>query len=71
MEADFVEMQVLIRLLVDYANMTATEHALLNQIEITTSEEERLVLEELSSRNQYVATLLPIRIVGVKGDCQT
>ncbi|KAK4020711.1 hypothetical protein OUZ56_002666 [Daphnia magna] len=41
------------------------------RIEIATSEEERLVLEELSSRNQYVATLLPIRIDGVKGDCRT
>ncbi|KAK4002481.1 hypothetical protein OUZ56_004305 [Daphnia magna] len=46
MEADFVETQVLIRLMVDYANMAA-------------------------KRNQYVATPLPIRIVGVKGDCRT
>ncbi|KZS07592.1 GMP synthase [Daphnia magna] len=64
MEADFVETQVLIRLMVDYANMEAKEHALLNRIEIATSEEERHVLEELSRRHQYVATLLPIRIVG-------
>ncbi|KAK4026913.1 hypothetical protein OUZ56_015936 [Daphnia magna] len=47
------------------------EHALLNQIEImTTEEEESLLLEELSSHNQFVATLLPIRTVGVKGDCR-
>ncbi|KZS01933.1 GMP synthase, partial [Daphnia magna] len=46
-------------------------YALLNRIEIATSEEERHVLEERSRRNQYVATLLPIRIVGVKGDCRT
>ncbi|KZS11745.1 putative GMP synthase [Daphnia magna] len=52
MEADFDEKQVLIRLMVDYAKMT--------------SEEDRFLLEELSSRNQYVATLLPIRIVGVQ-----
>ncbi|KAK4008276.1 GMP synthase [glutamine-hydrolyzing] [Daphnia magna] len=71
MEADFGETQVLIRLMVDYANMAAKEHALLNRIEIATSEEERLLLEELSSRNQYVATLLPIRTVGVQGDCRT
>ncbi|KZS15635.1 putative GMP synthase [Daphnia magna] len=66
MEADFVETQVLIRLMVDYANMAAKEHVLLNRMEIATLEEERLVLEELSSRSQYVATLLNIRIVGVK-----
>ena len=66
MEADFGETQVLIRLMVDYANMAAKEHALLNRIEAATSEEDRLLLEELSSRNQYIATLLPIRTVGVQ-----
>ncbi|KAK4014250.1 hypothetical protein OUZ56_026780 [Daphnia magna] len=40
MEADFGETQVLIRLMVNYANMAAKEHALLNRIEIATSEEE-------------------------------
>ncbi|KZS06656.1 GMP synthase [Daphnia magna] len=71
MEADFGETQVLIRLMVDYANMAAKKHALLNRIEIATSEEERILLEELSSRNQYVATLLPICAVGVQEDCRT
>ncbi|KZS21761.1 putative GMP synthase [Daphnia magna] len=68
MEADFGETQVLIRLMVDNANMAAKEHALLNRIEITTSEEERFLLEELSSRKQYVASLLSIRAVGVQGE---
>ncbi|KZS01492.1 putative GMP synthase [Daphnia magna] len=63
MEAGFGETQVLIRLIVDYTNMVAKEHALLNRIEIATLEEERVLLKELSSRNQYVATLLPIRAV--------
>lgn len=71
MEADFGETQVLIRLMVDYANMAAKEHALLNRIEAATSEEDRLLLEELSSRNQYVATLLPIRTVGVQVNLET
>lgn len=66
MEADFGETQVLVRLMVDYANATAKEHALLNRIEAATSEEERQLLEELSNRNQYLATLLPIRTVGVQ-----
>ena len=52
--------------MVDYANMAAKEHALLNRIEAATSEEERMQLEELSSHSQYVATLLPIRTVGVQ-----
>ncbi|KAK4015007.1 hypothetical protein OUZ56_027523 [Daphnia magna] len=37
-----------------------------SQATIATSEEERLFLEELSSHNQYVTTLLPIRTVGVQ-----
>ncbi|KAK4020748.1 hypothetical protein OUZ56_002698 [Daphnia magna] len=52
--------------MVHYANIAAKEHDLLNRIEIGTSEEERLLLEVLSSHNQYVATLLPIRTVGVQ-----
>ncbi|KAK4010401.1 GMP synthase [glutamine-hydrolyzing] [Daphnia magna] len=71
MEADFGETQVLIWLMVDYANMAAKEHALLNRIDIATLEEERFLLEELSIREQYVATLLSIRAVGVQGDCRT
>jgi hypothetical protein len=66
LEANFDETQVLIRSMVHYANIAAKEHALLNRIEIVTSEEERLLLGELSSRNQYVATLLPIRTIGVQ-----
>ncbi|KAK4008149.1 hypothetical protein OUZ56_013301 [Daphnia magna] len=71
MEADFGETQVLIRLMIDYANMAAKEHALLYRIEIATSGEERFLLEELSIRKQFVAKLLSIRAVGVQGDCRT
>ncbi|KZS01860.1 Uncharacterized protein APZ42_001351 [Daphnia magna] len=58
-------------MMVDYAaNMAGKERALLNWIEIATSEEERHLLEELSSCNQNVATLLLIRNVVVQGDCR-
>ncbi|KZS21549.1 putative GMP synthase [Daphnia magna] len=53
-EAFFVKTQVLIRFMVDYANMAAKEHVLLNRFEIVTSEEECLVLEERSRRNRTV-----------------
>ena len=59
-------LQVLVRLIVDYVNMAAKEHALLNRIEAATSEQERQRLELLSTRNQLTATLLPIRTVGVQ-----
>ncbi|KZS17070.1 putative GMP synthase [Daphnia magna] len=45
--------------------LVAKEYALLNRIEFATSEEERLLPEELSSHNQNVATLLPVRTVRV------
>ena len=42
------------------------EHALLNRIESCTSEAERKKLAEISAKQKYVATLLPIRTVGVQ-----
>ena len=42
------------------------EHALLNRIESSTSEEERKKLERISSKQKFIATLLPIRTVGVQ-----
>ncbi|KAI9556890.1 hypothetical protein GHT06_016684 [Daphnia sinensis] len=52
----------------DYIRGTtlSKEHTLLNRIEITKSEKERRLLEELYSRDQYVATQLPIRTVDVQ-----
>ena len=42
------------------------EHALLNRIESSTSEQERKKLERISSKQKFIATLLPIRTVGVQ-----
>jgi len=68
---DFAETQVLCRLVVKFHEMVAKEHALLNRIESSTSTEERKRLAEISSKQKYVATLLPIRTVGVQGDGRT
>jgi len=71
MEKDFAETQVLCRLVVNFHDMVAKEHALLNRIESSTSEEERKKLERISSKQKFIATLLPIRTVGVQGDGRT
>jgi len=71
MEKDFAETQVLCRLVVKFHEMVAKEHALLNRIESCTSEAERKKLAEISAKQKYVATLLPIRTVGVQGDGRT
>jgi len=70
-EKDFAETQVLCRLVVKFHEMVAKEHALLNRIENSTSEEERKTLAAISSKQKLVATLLPIRSVGVQGDGRT
>lgn len=70
-EKDFAETQVLCRLVVNYGSMVEKEHALLNRIDSITSEVERKRLIEVSKKQRYVATLLPIRTVGVQGDGRT
>lgn len=42
------------------------KHALLNRVESATSEEDRVELKKVSSRQHIAATLLPIRSVGVQ-----
>jgi len=68
MEKDFAETQVLCRLVVNFAEMAAKGHALLNRVEAITTEEERVELATVTRRAKFTATLLPIRTVGVQGD---
>ena len=70
-EKDFAETQVLCRLVVNFSDMLEKDHALLNRISEITSEEERRRLCEVSSKQKFKATLLPIRTVGVQGDGRT
>ena len=50
MEKDFAETQVLCRLVVNFAEMAAKGHALLNRIEGITTEEERMELTVITRR---------------------
>ena len=50
MEKDFAETQVLCRLVVNFFEMAAKGHALLNRIEAITSEEERAELSTITKR---------------------
>ncbi|XP_034229959.1 GMP synthase [glutamine-hydrolyzing] isoform X2 [Thrips palmi] len=71
MEQDFSETQVLVKIIVGYNNMVKKSHALLNRVESATSVEERSVLQRVSDKQRLAATLLPIRSVGVQGDCRS
>ena len=54
MEKDFAETQVLCRLVVNFAEMAAKGHALLNRIENITTDQERSELKIITGR--YVHT---------------
>lgn len=71
MERDFSETQVLVKIIVEFDQMLLKKHALLNRVEGVTNDEERLVLRRISSKQKLAATLLPIRSVGVQGDCRS
>lgn len=70
-ERDFSETQVLIKIIVEFDQMLQKKHALLNRVEGVTSDEERAILRKISSKQKLAATLLPIRSVGVQGDCRS
>lgn len=71
MERDFSETQVLVKIMVEFDKMLHKKHALLNRVEGVTSDEERTELRKISSKQRLAATLLPIRSVGVQGDCRS
>ncbi|KAI4456164.1 gmp synthase-related [Holotrichia oblita] len=71
MERDFSETQVLVKIIVEFDQMLQKKHALLNRVEGVTTEDEKTILRRISSKQKLAATLLPIRSVGVQGDCRS
>ena len=68
LDVDFGEIEVVAKVVVQYQQMAANNHALLNRIDNSTSEADRQLLSVASGKQKYNATLLPIRTVGVQGD---
>jgi GMP synthase (glutamine-hydrolysing) len=58
-----------VKVIVDYSNKMEKDHALLNRVSGTTSADEQQELRRISNSIQLSATLLPIRTVGVQGEC--
>lgn len=67
-EKDFSETQVVVKLIVDFAEKVKKNHALLNRVTGVASKEEQDELCRISSSIELSATVLPIRSVGVQGD---
>ncbi|XP_071839853.1 GMP synthase [glutamine-hydrolyzing]-like isoform X2 [Apostichopus japonicus] len=70
-EKDFGETNILLKILADYANADKRRHALMERVQNLTTDEEKELLTEMTSRQKITGTLLPIKTVGVQGDCRT
>ncbi|XP_045451738.1 GMP synthase [glutamine-hydrolyzing] [Melitaea cinxia] len=70
-DRDFAETQVIVKIMVEYASMCVKSHALLGRVANATTPAEQAELKRISSAAPVAATLLPVRTVGVQGDCRT
>ncbi|CAH2218656.1 jg13612 [Pararge aegeria aegeria] len=70
-DRDFAETQVIVKIMVEFASMCVKSHALLGRVANTTTPNEQMELKRISSASPVAATLLPVRSVGVQGDCRT
>ncbi|XP_054164917.1 GMP synthase [glutamine-hydrolyzing]-like [Oppia nitens] len=71
MEKDFSETSVLVKVIVNYSNSLQRKHALISKVQNAIEEEEQKFLIKFSETYSFTATLLPIKSVGVQGDCRT
>ncbi|UXI19383.1 H/ACA ribonucleoprotein complex subunit 3 [Sarcoptes scabiei] len=70
-EKDFSETSVLLKVIVNYATSLQRKHSMINRIYNSCEEEDRQFLENFSTQYKFTATLLPIKSVGVQGDCRS
>jgi len=67
----FSETSNMLGFIVDYTNALKKPHPLLARIQKSMSEHDLEELKEMSLKYKLTATLLPIKTVGVQGDCRT
>ena len=68
---DYAETKLILTTIVNYSQSLSTPHTSLIAIKNATSAEEQVFMKEFSEKNNVAATLLPIKTVGVQGDCRT
>lgn len=71
MEKDFAETSNMLKTIVDYSNAVKKPHAVLSRLKSRTSQHEQTELSSISESEAFTATLLPVKTVGVQGDCRT
>ncbi|XP_078463774.1 GMP synthase [glutamine-hydrolyzing] isoform X1 [Lampetra fluviatilis] len=68
---DFPETNLLLKIITDFAASIKKPHALQQKVKDCTTEDEQERLTEITGRNSLHAFLLPVKSVGVQGDCRT
>lgn len=68
---DFADTSNMLKIIVDFVTALKTPHSLLSRVRNGTTEEEQERLKAISIKMELVPTLLPIKTVGVQGDCRT
>jgi len=70
-EKDFGETAIMLRVITDFHNSIKKPNALVTRIQSTMSAQDQELLKQISQTDSLTSTLLPIRSVGVQGDCRT
>ncbi|XP_028393832.1 GMP synthase [glutamine-hydrolyzing]-like [Dendronephthya gigantea] len=68
---DYADTKVILTTIVNYSQSLSKPHTSLIGIRNATSVEEQQFMKEFSEKNNVATTLLPIKTVGVQGDCRT
>ena len=71
MEKDFSETQVLLKIVLSYSTSLQRKHAMIGTIQGACDENDLKFLEHFSGKYKFIPTLLPIKSVGVQGDCRS
>ncbi|KAK7093627.1 hypothetical protein V1264_007340 [Littorina saxatilis] len=68
---DFADTSNMLKIIVDFVNALKTPHTLLSRVRNGTSAAEQEQLKAIANKWELIPTLLPIKTVGVQGDCRT
>uniref|UniRef100_A0ABK0LFI0 GMP synthase (glutamine-hydrolyzing) n=1 Tax=Rattus norvegicus TaxID=10116 RepID=A0ABK0LFI0_RAT len=68
---DFPETNNILKIVADFSASVKKPHTLLQRVKACTTEEDQEKLMEITSQHSLNAFLLPIKTVGVQGDCRS
>ncbi|XP_064642766.1 GMP synthase [glutamine-hydrolyzing]-like [Lineus longissimus] len=71
MEKDFTETSIVLKIIVEFNRAVNKPNTFLTRVQRATSETEQAILERISENEDFGAVLLPIKTVGVQGDCRS